>query len=105
MSLKLPGSFRGDGLANHRMHDILLACGTTLFGALIDIVLEGYDSLAAPNSSVRSLGMPPPGRKAKQPGHVAHGPPRSPPVTAHERWPLEDGDLLANARASRPRRA
>lgn len=63
MGLKLPGSFRGDGLGNHWMHDILLACGTTLFGALMDIVLEGYDSLAASNSSVRSLGlgMPPPG--------------------------------------------
>jgi hypothetical protein len=30
--VKLTGSFRGDGLGNDRMHDMLLACGTTLFG-------------------------------------------------------------------------
>ena len=55
MGVKLPGPFRGDGLGNHRVHDILLAYGTTLFGRCIDIVLEGYDGLAAPNSSVASL--------------------------------------------------
>ena len=47
MGMEFPGPVRGDGLGNHRMHDILLACGTTLFGAVIDIVLEGYESLAA----------------------------------------------------------
>src|SRR5215472_16052197 len=70
MGLQLPGPFRGDGLGNHRMHDILLACGTTLFGAVIDIVLQGYDSLAASNSSVRSPGMPPLGRQAEEPRHA-----------------------------------
>jgi hypothetical protein len=80
MGVKLPGPFRGDGLGNHRMHDILLACGPPCSGAVIDIVLERYDSLAAPNSSVRSLGMPPLVRKAD--GHVVRGPPRCPPVTA-----------------------
>jgi hypothetical protein len=34
MGVKLPGPFGGDGLGNHRVHDILLACGTTLFGRL-----------------------------------------------------------------------
>ena len=76
MGVEFPGPFRGDGLGNHRMHDILLACGTSLFGAVFDIVLGGYDSLAASNSSVRSLGMPPLGRKAEGPRHVGHGPPR-----------------------------
>ena len=52
MGAKLPGPFRGDGLGNHRVHDILLACGPPCSDAAIDIVLEGYDSSAAPNSSV-----------------------------------------------------
>jgi hypothetical protein len=30
--VQLTGPFRGDGLGNDRMHDVLLACGTTLFG-------------------------------------------------------------------------
>lgn len=34
IGVKLPGPFRGDGLGNHRVNDVLLACGTTLFGAL-----------------------------------------------------------------------
>ena len=55
VGLKLPGPLRGDGLGNHRVHDILLADGTTLFGCCIDIVLKGYDGLAAPNSSVAAL--------------------------------------------------
>jgi hypothetical protein len=59
MGVQLLGAFRGDGLGNHRMHDILLAGGPPCSGAVIDIVLEGYDSPAPPNSSVRSLGMPP----------------------------------------------
>jgi hypothetical protein len=71
MGMEFPGPVRGDGLGNHRMHDILLACGTTLFDAVIDIVLEGYDSLAASNS------FGPLARNAaagEGPGHVAHGP-------------------------------
>jgi hypothetical protein len=32
MGVKPPDPFRDDGLGNHRMHDILLACGATLFG-------------------------------------------------------------------------
>ena len=55
IGVKLPGPLRGDSLGNHRVHDILLACGTTLFGRCIDIVLQGYDGLAAPNSSIASL--------------------------------------------------
>jgi len=49
-----PGPFRSDGLGNHRMHDILLTRGLPSPGAVIDIVLEGYDSSAAPNSSAIS---------------------------------------------------
>lgn len=55
MGVKLPGPLRGDGLGNHRVHDILLACGPPCSGAAIDIVLEGYDVPAAPKSSVASL--------------------------------------------------
>jgi hypothetical protein len=55
MGVKLPGPLRDYGLGNHRVHDILLACGTTLFGRCIDIVFQGYDGLAEPNSPVASL--------------------------------------------------
>jgi hypothetical protein len=34
IGVKLPGPLRGDGLGNHRVHDILLACGTTPVRAL-----------------------------------------------------------------------
>jgi hypothetical protein len=51
IGVKLPDPFHGDGLHNHRMHDILLACAPPCSGAVIDIVLDGYDSLAAPISS------------------------------------------------------
>lgn len=54
MGVKLPGPFRGDGLGNHRVHDILLACGPPCSGAAMDIVLEAYDSPAAPKSPVDS---------------------------------------------------
>jgi hypothetical protein len=40
----------------------------TLFGRFKDIVLEGYDSSAAPNSSIVALGMPPPDRQARRNG-------------------------------------
>src|SRR5215467_4918509 len=59
MGVQLPGPFRGNGLGDYRMHDILLACGPPCSGAVIDIVLEGYDNLAAPDSSACSPGMPP----------------------------------------------
>jgi hypothetical protein len=49
--LELPDLFRGDGLDNRRMHDILLTRRPPCLGRFIDIVLEGYDSSAAPNSS------------------------------------------------------
>src|SRR5215470_15993767 len=52
MGAKLPGPFRGDGLGNHRVHDILLASDRPVRTLPFDIVLEGYDSSAAPNSSV-----------------------------------------------------
>jgi hypothetical protein len=55
MGVKFPGPLRGDGFGDHRVHDILLACGPPRSGAAIDIVLKGYDSPAAPNSSVASL--------------------------------------------------
>jgi hypothetical protein len=55
MGVKLPGPLRGDGRGNHRVHDILLAYGPPCSGTAIDIVLEGYDSPAAPNASVASL--------------------------------------------------
>jgi hypothetical protein len=42
-----PGPFRSDGLGNDRMHDLLLTRGLPSPGAVIDIVLEGYDSSAA----------------------------------------------------------
>ena len=51
---EFPGPFRSDGLGNHRMHDILLAREPPFPGAAIDIVLEGYDSSPAPNSSASS---------------------------------------------------
>jgi len=54
MGVKLPSPFRGDGLGNRRVHDILLACGPPCSGTVIDIVLKGYDSPAAPNSSADS---------------------------------------------------
>ena len=52
MGVKLPGPFRGDGLGNHRVHDILLACDPPRSSAAIDILLEGYDSPAAPKPTV-----------------------------------------------------
>jgi hypothetical protein len=52
MGVKLPDPLRGDRLGHHRVHDILLACGTTLFGRCIAVVLEGYDGPAAPDSSI-----------------------------------------------------
>jgi hypothetical protein len=55
LGMKLPGPLRGDGFGDHRLHDILLACGPPCSGAVIDIVFEGYDSSAAANSSVASL--------------------------------------------------
>jgi hypothetical protein len=41
IGLKLPGPFRGDGLGNHRMHDILLTCGTTCSGLSLTLSLRG----------------------------------------------------------------
>jgi hypothetical protein len=52
MGVKLPGPLRGDGFGDHRVHDILLARGLPRSGAVIDIVLEGYDNPAAPKGSV-----------------------------------------------------
>ena len=49
MGVKLPGPLRGDGFGDHRVHDILLACGPPCSGAAIEILLEGYDSPAASN--------------------------------------------------------
>jgi hypothetical protein len=115
MGVKLPGPLRGDGRGNHRVHDILLACGPPCSGAAIDIVLEGYDSPAAPNASVASLlgdqtltqnGSPdgddrpastgqrrsPPGRAAavtRRPGSglLRGGGANCPRVPSADRWP------------------
>jgi hypothetical protein len=67
MGVKLPGPLRGDGFGENRVHDILLACGPPCSGAAIHIVLKGYDSLAASNSSVTSLM----GGPKRAPGMVA----------------------------------
>jgi hypothetical protein len=54
MGVKVPGPLRGDGFGDHRVHDILLRANHPVRGAAIEIVFEGYDSLAA-YSSVTSL--------------------------------------------------
>jgi len=54
IGVKFPGPLRGDGFGDHRVHDILLACGPPCSGAAINIFPKGYDSLAAPNSSAAS---------------------------------------------------
>jgi hypothetical protein len=54
VGLELPDPFRGDGLASHRMHDILLAGGPPSSDAVIDIVPRGYDSLAVPSRAAEA---------------------------------------------------
>jgi hypothetical protein len=68
VGLNLPGPIRGDGLGNHRVHDILLGCGPPFRRRVVDIVLWGYDSFAAQKSSVaREF------RGAELTGASAHG--------------------------------